>query len=97
MKRTGHRALSQGAAYNHHRFKTHSGFVPTRRRFLHHAVSKPPRPRLRVALQPYRHVAAVLPIRSEVIEVTRSEVISEGAQRSSWCNAGVKMAGCSRV
>jgi hypothetical protein len=46
MKRIGDRHLSQKAAYNHHQFKTHSGFVPTRRGFLHHAVSKPPRPRL---------------------------------------------------
>jgi hypothetical protein len=70
MKPIGHRDSSQGAAaHNHHRFKTHSRFVPTRRGFLHHAVSKPPRPRLRVALQPYPHVAAALPIQSETISV----------------------------
>src|SRR5271167_2697689 len=34
------------------RFKMHSSFLPNRRGFLHRTVSKPPRPRLCVALQP---------------------------------------------
>src|SRR5580700_2030458 len=33
--------------FNQHPSKTHSGIVPTRRGFLHHAVSKPPRPQPR--------------------------------------------------
>ena len=43
---------SHGLTPGHRRIKTHSSFVPNRRGFLHRTVSKPPRPRLCVALQP---------------------------------------------
>ena len=46
--------LTGPAPSNQHRCKTHSGIVPTRRGFLHHAVSKPPRPQPR-CLAPIIH------------------------------------------